>query len=68
MSITKSQKEILEHTAYRAAGRMYCGDSVDMQVLVDIGLMVSAGRKGFVDDEYFTLTGAGRKALEGASL
>ncbi len=62
--MTTNQREIIEHTAYRAAGRMYCGDSEDMQKLVSMGLMVSAGHKTFVADEYFTLTGAGCKALE----
>lgn len=64
MDITNSQREILDHTAYRAAGDLYCGDSDDMQELVRLGLMVSVGKKPFVPDEYFTLTGAGRKALK----
>jgi len=65
MSITKNQREILEHTAYRAAGGFYCGDSDDLQELVRLGLMESAGKKPFVPDEYFKLTGKGREALKG---
>lgn len=64
MNITNNQREILEHTANRAAGGFYCGDSDDMQELVCLGLMVSVGKKPFVPDEYFTLTRAGRKALK----
>lgn len=65
MAITSNQQEILEHTAYRAAGGFYCGDSDDMQELVRLGLMVSAGRKPFVPDEYFKLTSKGREVLKG---
>ncbi len=64
MNITNNQREILDHTAYRAAGNFYCGDSDDMQELVRLGLMTPAGKKPFVPDEYFTLTGAGRKVLK----
>ena len=64
MNITSNQRDILDHTAYRAVGGFYCGDSGDMQELVHLGLMVSVGRKSFVPDEYFTLTGAGRQALK----
>lgn len=64
MNITKNQRDILDHTAHRAAGGFYCGDSEAMQELVSLGLMVSAGKKDFVPDEYFTLTGAGRQALK----
>lgn len=64
MGITNNQREILEHTAYRAAGGFYCGDSDDMQKLVELGLMTSAGKKSFVPDEYFKLTNAGREALK----
>ncbi|KKL19512.1 hypothetical protein LCGC14_2464740 [marine sediment metagenome] len=64
MSITKEQREILDHTEHNTAGNMFCGDSVDMQVLVDIGMMESIGYKGFVPDEYFRITGLGRKALK----
>ena len=65
MAITNNQREILKHTACRAAGGLYCGDSNDMQELVRLGLMKSAGEKSFVPDEYFRMTALGRKALEG---
>ncbi len=64
MTITANQREILEHTAYRAAGGFCCGDSDDMQELVRLGLMESAGRKSFVPDEYFKLTALGRESLK----
>lgn len=63
MSLTKEQFEILEHTANRTANRMYCGDSEDMQVLVKLGLMEDVGMTGYCPDKFFSLTGAGRKAL-----
>jgi len=55
--------EILNHTAHRAANGRYCGDSLDMQRLVTLGLMKSAGRVSFVPDEYFKLTNKGRQAV-----
>jgi hypothetical protein len=64
MELTRNQREILDHTAHRAAGGYYCGDSGYMQALVQLGLMVSAGKKPGVPDEYFRLTEAGRKALK----
>ena len=64
MTLSKEQLAILNHTAYRAAGGLYCGDSPDMQGLVAAGLMVSAGKKSFVPDEYFRITGEGREALK----
>lgn len=62
--ITNKQREILEHTAYRAADGLYCGDSEDVQKLVKLGLLVSAGKKSFVPDEYFQLTALGCTALK----
>jgi len=61
--MNREQLAILDHTAHRAAGGFYCGDSPDMQELVKDGLMVSAGRKSFVPDEYFRMTGKGREAM-----
>ncbi len=66
MQLNKEQLAILDHTAYRAAGGVYCGDSRDMQILVAKGLMVSAGRKGGVPDEYFRMTIEGREAMQSA--
>jgi len=65
MAISKSQREILSHTLYRAASNYYCGDSADMQALVSQGLMISEGKKGtWAPDEYFTITAKGRQALK----
>lgn len=64
--LTGEQVEILEHTTYRAAGGFYCGDSPAVQALVEAGLMEPAGRKGFVPDPYFSITGAGRRVLREA--
>lgn len=61
MTLTKNQKDILDHTLYRAAGNYYCGDSDDMQVLIGLGLMRNAGIKPEVPDEYFTITALGKK-------
>jgi hypothetical protein len=63
MTLNKEQIEIMKHTAFRAAGAMYCGDSPDMQQLVEAGLMVSMGHKLFCDDEYFRLTVTGSAEL-----
>lgn len=54
---------ILSHTVHRAAGGYYCGGGEAMIFLVEQGLMRSAGFKPFVEDEYFTITRAGREAL-----
>jgi len=62
--ITNSQLEILHHTAKRAAQGLYCGDSPDMQELVNQGLMESAGFKGFCPDEFFKLTKLGEVVLQ----
>lgn len=61
--LNAEQIAILQHTANRAANGLYCGDSLDMQVLVEAGLMEVAGRKPFVTDPYFQLTAKGRKKL-----
>ena len=61
--ITMAQWEILDHTKHRAANQNYCGDSSDMQVLVKLSLMRSVGKVGFCEDEYFTITKAGREQL-----
>jgi hypothetical protein len=48
MELNREQLAILDHTAHRAAGGFYCGDSPDMRALVAAGLMESAGRIGGV--------------------
>ena len=62
-TLTKNQHDILDHTARRAANNLYCGDSADMQELIRLGLMESAGRTIFCPDEYFRMTPKGRKVL-----
>jgi len=66
MKLNKEQLEILNHTVYRTAQGAFCGDSPDMQILVEKGLMVSVGRKSFVQDEYFQITSIGRAMLRSA--
>ena len=68
MKLNKEQIEILNHAAYKAANGFYCGDSPDMRQLVMEGLMVSAGRKSFVPDEYFSITKKGREILKNSQL
>jgi len=63
MELNSEQVAILDHTSSRAARGFYCGDSPDMQKLIEAGLMVSAGRKSFVPDEYFRITAAGYEEL-----
>ncbi len=57
-------KAIMEHTVDRAAGGLYCGDSLEMQSLVAAGLMESAGRKSFAPEPYFQITGKGRELMQ----
>lgn len=57
------QREILYHTAHRAAGGYYCGGGKDMDELVSAGLMEYAGRKSFVPAPYYKITSKGRAAL-----
>ncbi len=64
VKLNNEQRDILDHTANRAAQGLYCGDSPDMQSLVKHGLMVSAGRKSFVPDEFFSITTKGKQALK----
>ena len=44
LKLSKEQLEILNHTIYRSGNGFYCGDSEDMQALVILKLMKSAGR------------------------
>jgi len=64
MKLNKEQISIMNHTAHRADGGYYCGDSPDMKELVQLGLMESAGIKSFVPDEYFKMTSKGREVLK----
>lgn len=63
MELNNEHKEILNHTLYRAANRMYCGESREMDELCKAGLMTHTGLKSFGNDDYFTITADGRKAL-----
>ena len=67
IELSKEHIEIMEHTATRAAGGIYCGDSREMQDLIIAGLMESAGKYSFVPDEYFKLTSKGKRFLEARS-
>lgn len=67
MNMNKKQIEILDHTAHRAAGGRYCGNSPDMQALVAAGLMASCGKVAWCPDEYFRMTPAGREAFLAAN-
>lgn len=58
--LTSQAIGILDHTLHRASCGLYCGDSPEMQELVSLGLMESAGRKSFVPDEYFRITREGQ--------
>ncbi len=63
-ALTAEQISILRHTRDRAANGNYCGDSEDMQALVDAGLMEFAGRVPGVPDDYFRMTPAGKRMLQ----
>lgn len=65
MPLTDNQLGILDHTLHRASvPGLFCGDSADMQVLVQLGYMASAGRVQLVPDEYFRITATGRDAWQ----
>jgi len=57
--MTDEQREILIHTAERAAGHLYYGDSAAMQGLVTMGFMEFVGEPGFCEDKVFTWTTKG---------
>jgi len=62
--MSESQLAILGHTIRRAPQGVYCGDSIDMQELVRLGYMVSAGNVAWCPDEYFRITTAGKQAWQ----
>ena len=64
--LTDEQVAILDHTEHWAAHGLFCGGGPDMDALVAAGLMEDAGRKSFVPDPYYRITGAGRVALREA--
>ena len=61
MELTKEHFEILKHTAKNG---LYCGDSPEMQELVEFKLMEPAGRKSFVPDPYFRVGPDGKGMVE----
>ena len=65
-ALNREQIAILDHTEHRAARGLYCGGGKDMDALVALGLMESAGRAAWCPDEYFRITGKGRTALRQA--
>lgn len=64
MNLTSEEKEIIIHTATRAAQGLYCGDNPELLALVEKGLMEYEGRKSFVPDPYYMLTKEGLKAFD----
>lgn len=64
-TLTAEQISIMRHTANRAAMGLYCGGGPAMDALVEQGLMVCVGRKGFCPDPFYGLTPSGRSALRG---
>ena len=62
--MNQNQLDILDHTIHRAPQGVYCGDSPDMQELVRLGCMASAGKVAWCPDEYFRITAAGRQAWQ----
>ena len=63
MILTKEHIEILDHTINRAANQLFCGSTSEVIELVNSGYMLSAGKVGFHDDEYFSITRKGRELL-----
>lgn len=63
ISLTNEQLSILDHTTHRAPRGMFCGGGKDMDFLVSIGLMKSAGRVSWCPDEYFCITTKGAEVL-----
>lgn len=62
-AITVNQRSIMEHTSHRAANGNFCGESPDMDRLVELGLMQYAGKVAWCPDKYYRLTQAGRDFL-----
>lgn len=65
-ALNREQIAILDHTEHRAARGLYCGGGKEMDALVVLGMMESAGRAAWCPDEYFRITGKGRSALRQA--
>ena len=65
LKLNKEQIAIMRHAYERAPNGLYCGDSPDMQRLLQMELMELRGRKSYVPEPYFTLTLRGRAILQG---
>ncbi len=63
MKISKEGKEIMKHTAMRAANGFFCGSSPDMDTLIEQGLMKFAMKAPFCPDSYYCLTEEGHKEV-----
>ena len=63
-ALTAEEKEIIVHTATRAAQGLYCGDNPELLALVEKGLMECVGKKSFVPDPFYRLTKEGLKAFD----
>jgi hypothetical protein len=74
---TRAQGEVFNHGAamttcnheeysillHTQKNKRFCGDSKEMQSLIEKGLMKSLGKVSWVPDEYFGLTDAGKQFL-----
>ena len=71
IALTDQQCEVLQHTKWQAANRMYCGDRSDpvLTALCEAGLMKYCGTKAWLPETegYFTITAAGNAALKARS-
>lgn len=64
IELNEEEIAILDHTVNRAAGGRYCGDSDDMDILVDKGLMKCVGTVAWCPDKFYTITEEGRSILK----
>jgi hypothetical protein len=61
MNINNEQKAILKHANNNNG--LYCGGSQTMDSLCKLDLMEYAGKKTFVPDPYYKITGKGKNIL-----
>ena len=62
-AVPKLEPEQIEILHHAEQVKFYCGGSKEMDVLVENGYMREAGKKSFVPDMYYQLTGKGKQAL-----
>lgn len=60
----KALIDILLHTRDRAANRVFCGNSEEMQELCDKGYMKYIGKTLYAPDSFFTITKAGLEQIK----